>query len=486
ALRLPPSPPSLPLIGHLHLLSPALYSSFRRLSDRYGPILYLRLGASRCLVVSSAPIAAEIFKTHDVLFASRPTLAFADKLYYGKLGFVLAPYGDYWRFMKKVCVTELLSPRQLERSQNVRREEIRQFLSRIAGHSRRKETVDIGAELMRLTNNTTCRMLMNTTCSGEKNEAERIRYLVKEAMEVITKICFGDVLGPFKNLGFLVYGKRALDVGRSCDELMEKILKEHELKGKMESNKPKDFMDILLDIQQDHAAAINLTRTHIKAFIWDLFVAGTDTSSVAMQWAMAELISHPEVLKRVRKEIESVVGESRRLVEEEDIPRLPYLQAVVKETLRLYPSGPVTIRECRQSCKIGGYDVPRKTSVAINLFAIMRDPQVWREPNKFRPERFLASSSKQERIETNTGQSFDFIPFGGGRRACPGATLALSMINTTMAALVQCFDWKVVGEGGEEEEAKVDMQPGQGLTLGMAKPLLLVPTLLFDPFGASM
>ena len=109
---------------------------------------------------------------------------------------------------------------------------------------------------------------MNTTCSGEKNEAERIRYLVKEAMEVITKICFGDVLGPFKNLGFLVYGKRALDVGRSCDELMEKILKEHELKGKMESNEPKDFMDILLDIQQDHAAAINLTRTHIKAFIW--------------------------------------------------------------------------------------------------------------------------------------------------------------------------------------------------------------------------
>lgn len=155
-LHLPPTPLSLPLIGHLHLLSPKLYNSFRRLSDQYGPILYLRLGASPCLVVSSASIAAEIFKTHDVIFASRPPIAFADKLFYGKSGFVSAPYGDYWRFMK-VCVTELLSPRQLERSQGVRWEEIPRFLSRIAGHSRLKEAVDMGAELMRLTNNATCR-----------------------------------------------------------------------------------------------------------------------------------------------------------------------------------------------------------------------------------------------------------------------------------------------------------------------------------------
>lgn len=157
ALRLPPSPPSLPVIGHLHLLSLALYNSFLRLSDRYGPILYLRLGASRCLVVSSAPIAAEIFKTHDVVFASRPIYTFAEKLYYGTSGFVTAPYGEYWRFMKKLCVTELLGLRQVERSRAIRREEILRFLSRIAANSRLKEAVDIGAELMGLTNNTTCR-----------------------------------------------------------------------------------------------------------------------------------------------------------------------------------------------------------------------------------------------------------------------------------------------------------------------------------------
>nr|URF53680.1 cytochrome P450 [Trichosanthes cucumerina] len=486
ALRLPPSPPSLPLIGHLHLLSPALCNSFRRLSDQYGPLLYLRLGASRCLVVSSAPIAAEIFKSHDVVFASRPILAFADKLYYGKSGFVTAPYGDYWRFMKKVCVTELLGVRQLERSQGVRREEIRRFVSRIAAHSRVKEAVDIGAELMRLTNNATCRMVMSTACSGEKNDAERIRYLVKEAMEVVTQICFGDVLGPLKKLGFLLYGKRALDVGRSSDELMEKILKEHEEES--DEKNPKDLMDILLEIHQDDNAAVKITRTHIKAFIMDLFMAGTDTSSVAMQWTMAELINHPQVFKRVREEIESLVGTSGRLVEEEDIPQLPYLQAVVKETLRLHPPAPVIIRECRQSCKIRGYDVPQKTSVAVNLYAIMRDPEVWSEPNEFRLERFLTSSNQETDSNSNQmeakGQSFDFIPFGGGRRACPGATLAFNMMNTTMATLVQCFDWKVVGDASGEE-AKVDMRPGQGLTLGMANPLLLVPILHFDAFGAD-
>lgn len=201
-----------------------------------------------------------------------------------------------------------------------------------------------------------------------------------------------------------------------------------------------------------------------------------------MQWAMAELMNHPEVFKRVRNEIESVIGTTKRLVEEEDIPQLPYLQAVVKETLRLYPSAPVTIRETRQSCNIRGYDVPQKTIVAINLFAIMRDPELWSQPNEFCPERFLEEGSNSNGMETK-GRSFDFVPFGGGRRACPGATLAFSLMNTTMATMVQCFDWNVVGRSGED--AKVDMRLGQGITLGMANPLLLVPMLHFDPFGAS-
>lgn len=217
----------------------------------------------------------------------------------------------------------------------------------------------------------------------------------------------------------------------------------------------------------------------------DLFIAGTDTSAEAMQWAIAELINHPNVFQKVREEIYSVVGKNR-LVKESDIPNLPYLQAVVKETLRLYPPGPVTTRECRQNCKIAGFDIPEKTAVAINLYAIMRDPNLWDDPNEFRPERFMVYSKEQDISDDNEvkGPRFNFVPFGAGRRGCPGTTLAFSLMNATIAALVQCFDWKVYGRGGER--ATVDMQVGTGMSMCMAHPLKCLPIVHVNPFASSI
>lgn len=480
SLHLPPSPPALPIIGHLHLVTPSLYKSLHRLSSQYGPLLYLRLGASRCLVVSSASVAAEVFKTHDLAFASRPLFAFADKVQYGTSGFIASPYGDYWRFMKKLCVTELLGTRQVERSRGIRREEIERLLRRVLKSAQKKDgVVELGAELMRLTNNVTCRMVMSSKCSEEEGEAERVREMVKQTFELAARMCFGEVLGPLKIVGFWMFGKQAMDVTRRYDELFERILKEHEEKGNRDSpgeTDDKDLTDILLEVCRDEQAEVKITRTQIKAFILDLFIAGTETSAKAMQWAMAELINHPRAFKKVREEIESVVGNAR-LVEESDIPNLPYLQAVVKETLRLYPPGPVTTRECRQNCKINGFDIPEKTLVAINLYAIMRDKDSWDDPNEFVPERFLVSFDEQEKLDHN-GQKFNFVPFGAGRRGCPGTTLAFSLMNTAVAALVQCFDWKVEG-------TKVDMQSGSGMSLTMAHPLMTRPVAHFNPFAAS-
>lgn len=164
-LRLPASPPSLPLIGHLHLLTPSLYKSFQSISSKHGPLLNLRLGPSRhLLLVSSASSAASIFKTNDLAFSSRPAFAFADRLPYGTSGFITAPYGPYWRFMKKLCVTELLSGRQLERTKSIRRVEIELSVKRVLENAGGAAAVDLGAELMKLTNNVTCRMVMSTRC----------------------------------------------------------------------------------------------------------------------------------------------------------------------------------------------------------------------------------------------------------------------------------------------------------------------------------
>ena len=196
-----------------------------------------------------------------------------------------------------------------------------------------------------------------------------------------------------------------------------------------------------------------------------------------MQWAIAELINRPDVFDKVRDEIKSVVGS--RLVEESDIPNLPYLQAVVKETLRLYPSVPVSTRECRETCKIKGFDIPEKTMVAINLYSIMRDPELWDDPTEFRPERFLSVSSNEKK-----GQNFNYVPFGSGRRRCPGSMLASGLLNISVAALVQCFDWKVC-EDGDDGANKVNMEVGAGMSLGRAHPLRCLPIVHFTPFASS-
>jgi cytochrome P450 len=195
-----------------------------------------------------------------------------------------------------------------------------------------------------------------------------------------------------------------------------------------------------------------------------------------MQWAMAELLNHPEAFHKVRNEIESVT-QNVRLVEESDIPNMPYLQAVVKETLRLYPPGPVTTRECNQDCKINGFDIPAKTAVAINLYAIMRDPEIWEDPNEFHPERFLKEkddpSSDYDYQNDDKRMEFNFVPFGAGRRGCPGVLFSISVSELVLANLVYQFDWKLPDGIAAEN---LDMSETVGLTCHRKYPLLAVAT----------
>ncbi|KAL5997459.1 hypothetical protein ACLOJK_008389 [Asimina triloba] len=214
-----------------------------------------------------------------------------------------------------------------------------------------------------------------------------------------------------------------------------------------------------------------------------MFVAGTDTSAITTEWALAELINHPDVFKKARDEIDSVVGESR-LVEESDLPNLLYLQTIVKETLRLHPTGPVILREAIEDCKIDGYDVPAKTQVFVNVWALGRDPEQWTNPLEFNPQRFMPSDSDGNvnggsHVDVR-GQHFHLLPFGSGRRGCPGTSLALLVVQTALASMIQCFDWKV-GDGNEVDAA-VDMAEGPGLTLPRAQPLVCVPVARMNPF----
>ncbi|KAL0775482.1 hypothetical protein Bca101_040634 [Brassica carinata] len=477
ATKLPQSPSALPLIGHLHLIGKVLPVSFQSLARKHGPLMEIRLGASKCVVVSSSSVAREIFKDQELNFSSRPEFGSAEYFKYRGSRFVLAQYGDYWRFMKKLCMTKLLAVPQLEKFADIREEEKLKLVESVAKCCGEGVHCDLSSLFVSYTNNIICRMAMSTRCSGTDNEAEEIRKLVKTCLELAGKVSVGDVLGPLKVLDFSGNGKKLVAVMEKYDLLVEKIMKEREAMGMKKEGMRKDILDMLLETYRDPTAELKITRNDMKSFLLDVFMAGTDTSAAAMQWAMGELINNPQAFNKLREEINTIVG-SKRLVKESDVPNLPYLRAVLRETLRLHPSAPLIIRECAADCQMNGCLIKSKTRVLVNVYAIMRDPELWNEAEQFIPERFLESS--QEKIGEHQmefkGQNFRYLPFGSGRRGCPGASLAMNVMHAGVGSLVQRFDWKCVD--GE----KVDLSQGSGFAAEMARPLVCNPVDCFNTF----
>lgn len=219
-------------------------------------------------------------------------------------------------------------------------------------------------------------------------------------------------------------------------------------------------------------------------------MASLDTTSAALQWTMTELINHQNIFTKIREEIKSILGNTHRLIKESDLQKLPYLQAAIKETLRLHPVGPLLRRECNRDMKINGYYVKSGTKIFINAYGIMRDPRTYKDPDKFVPERFLVAEENTERkmgyyyqqymLELK-GQDVNYLAFGSGRRGCLGASHASLVLSLTIGSLVQCFDWTVKGD---EEKFKIKLPTGfsaSGTAGGSS--LMCSPKLYFDPFG---
>ncbi|XP_054785863.1 cytochrome P450 93A3-like [Prosopis cineraria] len=481
-LNRPPSPLALPIIGHLHLLAPIPHQALRTLSQRYGPIIQLFLGSVPCVVASTPETATEFLRTHEASFSNRPQNTSVDFLTYGSQDFSFAPYGPYWKFMKKLCMSELLGGRTLDQLLPVRRQETVRFVRLLLDRAERGQTVDVGGELLTVSNNIVSRMLMGQTCSEDDVEAQEIRQLVRDTAELTGLFNVSDFIWFCKNWDLQGIKKKAKALRDRFDTLMDRVIAEHrkerrKMKEVGEVYQAKDLLHILLDIYEDESSEIKLNMENIKAFILDIFMAGTDTSALTTEWGLAELINHPSVMEKAREEMDSVIGRNR-IVEESDIPNLPYLQAIVKETLRIHPTGPLVVRESSERCNVGGFEIPAKTQLFVNVWAIGRDPNHWEKPEEFRPERFMVSEEGRGKKQIDVrGQHFELIPFGSGRRGCPGTSLALQVVQTNLGAMIQCFEWKVEGE-----KANVDMEEKAGLTLSRAHPLLCVPSPRLTPF----
>ncbi|KAJ6699916.1 CYTOCHROME P450 FAMILY 712 SUBFAMILY A POLYPEPTIDE 2 [Salix purpurea] len=486
--RHPPSPPALPIIGHLHLLSSRLPSSLRTLASRYGPLMLIRFGSAPIFVVSDASTAKEILKTHDVAFASKYTLAFGLSKFdiYDGYTFFNAEYGAYWRFTKKLCMTKLFAGTQLDRFIHIREQETLKLLKSLVEKSREGKPCDLGEELSVLSSNIICRMAIGKRCIENPNLPIEIRKLIGDIMKSAAKFSFNEVFGPLSRFDFLGKGKRLVSATCKYDQLMEQLMKKYEEQVELingcDHEGEKDVMDILMETFKDTNAELKLTRRHIKKFFLEIFFAGVETIAAAMQSAITELIQNPTVFTKLREEIRLNVGSENRLVKESDVPDLPFLQAVVKETLRLSPIGSLRARQCNVDTKINGYDIKAGTRILINGYAIMRDSNTWDKPDEFMPERFLPAKSTDSAdhrpaLDFKGDQDFHYLPFGSGRRACVGASHGLVVTLSTIGMLVQCFDWKL------KDADKIDTKT-TGYSGSRALPLACYPTTCFDPTKA--
>ncbi|XP_076939135.1 cytochrome P450 93A3-like [Bidens hawaiensis] len=469
--RLPPAPFCLPVIGHLHLLTPIIHQGLHKLSKRHGPIFRLFLGSTPCVVVSTPEIAKEIYKTHENAFLDRPHNSIVNYLAYGGKDFVFAPYGSYWKFLKKIIMSELLNGKTLDHLFPVRRDELNCFIKYLSHKAADGKSVELERELMKLTSNVISRLFMSKRCSEDEGESGAITKIVTEIAEIVGAFNLSDHIWICKNLDLQGFEKKSKDIRQRFDALFEMIITDHQVTRKQEKREARDLLDILLHISADESMEIKLTRENIKVFILDILVAGTDTSAISIEWALAELINHPNIMRKAVEEIDKVIGKNR-LIQESDIPHLPYLQAIVKESLRLHPTVPLIQRISKQDCTVGGYHIPANTTALINVWSLDRDPTHWESPLEFRPERFEGTQLDVR------GQHFHLLPFGTGRRMFPGISLGLLMVHVTLGAMIQCFEWKA-GKNGNL--ATVDMEEGIGITLPKANPLVCVPVARLDP-----
>ncbi|XP_040382987.1 cytochrome P450 76M5-like [Oryza brachyantha] len=470
---LPPGPPPLPVIGNVLSLRGNMHHALAQLAGEYGPVMTLKLGLVTTVVVSSADAAREAFTRHDRRLAARAVPDASRARGFAERSMIWLPSSDpRWKTLRGVVATHVFSPRSLAAARGVRERKVRDIVAYIAKHA--GEEMDIGQVVYGgVINLVSSAFFSADVVDVGEESAHGLREAVEQIIAAIAKPNVSDLLPflrPLDLQGWRRWAEKRYDkVFGILNSIVDRRLADGSA-GKHAG----DFLDSLLEL----LSAGKIARDDVTTIMFDVFAAGTDTIAITVEWAMAELLRNPSIMAKARAEMKRVLaGGKNAAIEENDVvEKLPYLQAVVKEALRLHPVAPILLphRAVDDGVEIGGYTVPKGSTVIFNVWAIMRDPAAWERPDEFMPERFF---HRAEEAAEFRGKDYVFIPFGTGRRLCPGLPMAERVVPLILASLLHAFRWKL--PNGMAAEA-LDVSEQFTTVNVLAAPLKAVPVIDSD------
>lgn len=461
---LPPGPRPLPLIGSLHKLGDQPHRSLARLAKIHGPLMSLRLGSVTTVVASSPAVAREILQKHDAVLASRSVPDATGE--HAKNSVPWLPNAPRWRALRRIMASEVFAPHRLDALHGLRREKVAELVDHVGRLAREGAMVDVGRVVFTTGLNLLCRVGFSRDIADldDLDECKDFQSVCAEIMEVAGTPNVSDFFPALAAVDLQGARRRmARLVGRLHRVIDAEV--DRRLRSRREAAEPRknDFLDVLLD--EDKASGLD--HDTIRALFTDLMAAGMNNITNTMEWAMVELLQNPSSMAKACGELTRVIGAGRN-IEEVETDNLPYLQAVINETLRMHPPAPLLLpRQADATIEVAGYKVPKGARVLVNVWAMGHDEGIWPEPEKFMPERFMG------RAVDFRGGDFELIPFGAGRRICPGMALAIKLVHVILGSLLNRFKWRLPVE---VERNGVDMAEKFGVNVTKFIPVCVLAT----------
>uniref|UniRef100_A0ACD5ZP55 Uncharacterized protein n=1 Tax=Avena sativa TaxID=4498 RepID=A0ACD5ZP55_AVESA len=435
--------------------------ALRDLAKKHGPVMYLRLGQVDAVVISSPAAAQEVLRDKDITFASRPSILVSEIFGYRSLGIAFAPPGAYWRTLRKLCTVELLSEQKVRQFASVRDRETMSLVGQVRAAGRGGEPVNLGRLLMSCASAITAKTTFGEGCGVEL--IEQFLSAVDLVLKISGGLCVGDLFPCLRFVDVATGLKHRLWRTRlQLEAVLDKIIAESERRRRAEEKNTKrktgdnELLSVLLRIKDEGGLDFPIETINIRAIVTDLFIGGTETTSSAAEWTMSELMRSPEAMAKAQSEVRRAFDNKSPQEHEDMMCELSYTRMVIKEALRLHPVVPLLLpRLCRETCDIGGFEVKEGSRVIVNAWAVARSPEHWHDAEEFRPERFTDNGAAMD----CRGAQFEYLPFGSGRRMCPGVSFGLAMLELIVARLLYYFDWSLPA-GMPPDELDMDMVVG--------------------------